>query len=373
MLVFSLFGFDSSVLRFLPASIQSGSHEKAAGFVKFSYRVIAIASGVCSVLLFIFLLIKSRKFNISFSEGMFWGILLLPIMAFSYQACSILRSLRMTKLSLMPAYFLFPILMSASSWYYFSTYGKLTVDAAMLINLGVSAVIYIYISRRSGKWLKEVVPAQETEYDRKLWLGVSSVLLFTTALDLLLKQSDILMVGYFLGNTKAGIYGVAAKLATLAALGLAVADYVIMPKIAALYESKQFLKLQKKVRAASFQILSISVPVIVGLIIFGKIILGFFGKAYQDAYWPLVVLLIGQLINAATGMVGGLLTMTGHQRRFFTFYFIAIVIQFVLNSLLIKSCGIIGASIGTSVAMIFLNICAYRYVRTKLKIRAGIL
>lgn len=191
-------------------------------------------------------------------------------------------------------------------------------------------------------------------------------------MDLLLKQSDILMVSYFLGNTKAGIYSVAAKLATLASLGLSVADYVIMPKISALYESKQFIKLQKLIRTASFQILSISLPVIIAMAVFGKMILGFFGKPYADAYMPLLILLIGQLINAGTGMVGGLLTMTGHHRMFFSFYAIAIFIQFVLNSILIQYYGITGAAIGSSLGLVFLNITAYMYVRKRLRIKASI-
>ncbi len=372
LLVVSMFGFDSSILRFVPSALGKGDTSSANGFVKFSSRIILMLAIVCSLAIFIFLLIKSKKFNIGFSEGLFWAVLILPFMAFTNQASAVLRSLRMVKLSLLPAYFLFPVLMAFASWYYYSTNNKLTVDAAMLINLGVTFVICIYINRKAGRVMKEVVEPTEPTFNKKLWISVSAVLFMTTALDLLLKQSDILMVSYYLGNTQAGIYSVAAKLATLAALGLSVADYVIMPKIAALYESKQFTKLQKLIRTASFQILSISLPVIVCMLLFGKIILGFFGKSYVAAYVPLVILLFGQLINAVTGMVGGLLTMTGHQKMFFTFYVVAIVIQFVLNSILIKYAGITGAAVGSSLGLIFLNISAYMYVRKRLRIKASI-
>ena len=43
-LVLSVFGFDSSVLKFLPAYLSNNDHEKANGFVKFSYRLITILS-----------------------------------------------------------------------------------------------------------------------------------------------------------------------------------------------------------------------------------------------------------------------------------------------------------------------------------------
>lgn len=372
LLVVSLFGFDSSVLRFVPSAISKGDSASVNGFVKFSSRTIMLFASLCSVAIFIFLLAKAKQFQSSFNEGIFWGMLLLPLLAFTNQASALLRSIRMIKLSLMPTYFIFPILMAISSWLYFHSYHKLTVDAAMLINLGISLVICIYISRKSRKIVKQVVDPAEPTYAKKLWLSVSAMLFLTTALNLLLRQSDILMVSYFLDNTKAGIYSVAVKVATFAALGLSVADYVIMPKISALYEAKQYSKLQKMVRNASFQILSISLPIIFCIVILGKFMLGFFGKIYVDAYWPMVILLSGQLINAFTGMVGGLLMMTGHQRTFFLFYAIAIMIQFVLNIILIKSLGINGAAIGSSIALIFLNVSAYLYVRKRLRIKASI-
>ena len=168
LLVVSMFGFDSSILRFLPPAIVKGDSATANGFVKFSNRVILILALICSVAIFVFLLSKSKKFNISFSEGLFWAVLLLPFMAFTNQASAVLRSLRMVKLSLLPAYFLFPVLMALSCWYYYSTNNKLTVDAAMLINLGITAAICIYINRKAGKIMKEVIEPVEPTFNKKL-------------------------------------------------------------------------------------------------------------------------------------------------------------------------------------------------------------
>ena len=72
-----------------------------------------------------------------------------------------------------------------------------------------------------------------------------------------------------------------------------------------------------------------------------------------------------------TGMVGGLMSMTGYQKTFFAFYFFAFIIQFTLNIILIPIFDIVGAAIGSSLAMIFLNICAYIFVKKKLKLKAS--
>ena len=371
LLVLSVFGFDSSILRFLPSFIVNKDYSSANGFVRFSYRMITILSILCSIGLFIFLLTKSKKNNIAFSEGLFWGVLLIPFLAFVYQASAVLRSLNKIKTSLLSVYFLFPVLMGLTCLYYYYSNNRLTVDAAMLINLGCSAAICLFINRRARKVLKELAPSESLTFESRKWISVSSILFLTTAFDLLLRQSDILMVSYFLGNTKAGYYSVAAKLALLASLGLSVADYVFMPKIAALFESRQLMKLQQFVRNSSLQILSITLPVVFLLFLGGKWILGFFGNAFSFSYVPLVILLCGQVINAMTGMVGGLMSMTGYQKTFFAFYFFAFIIQFTLNIILIPIFDIVGAAIGSSLAMIFLNICAYIFVKKKLKIKAS--
>ncbi len=371
LLVLSVFGFDSSILRFLPGYISKGEFAEANGFVKFSYRIIGFFALVCSIGLFIFLLFRSSKFNISFSEGLFWGVLLIPFLAFMYQANAVLRALHKIKTSLLSVYFLLPVLMGITCLYYYSSHHQLTVDAAMLMNLGCSAVICFFIYRRAGKALKEHAPSEKARFERRKWLAVSSVLFLTTGFDLLLRQSDILMVSYFLGNTKAGYYGVATKLALLASLGLSVADYVFMPKIAALFESRQIEKLQQFVRNSSLQILSITLPIACLLFIGGKWILGFFGEAFTTSYVPLVILLCGHVTNAMTGMVGGLMTMTGYHKTFFTIFFISFAMQFCLNIVLIPLAGIVGAAIGSSIAMIFLNLSAYIFVKKKLKIKAS--
>ena len=235
-IVLSLFGFDSSVLRFLPAFISNNETDKANGFVKFSYRVITFLSLVSSIVLFIFLLSKSKKFNMSFNEGFFWGLLLIPFLAFIYQSSALLRALGKIKTSLISAYFLIPFFMGIFCLIYYYKQHVLTVDAAMLNYLCCAILICLFINRRAGKALKERVLSEENTFIPRQWISVSTILFLSTALDLLLRQSDILMVSYFLGNTRAGQYGVAAKLAVLASLGLSVVDYVFMPKISALIE-----------------------------------------------------------------------------------------------------------------------------------------
>ncbi|MBP6335020.1 MAG: flippase [Bacteroidia bacterium] len=371
LVVLSLFGLDTGVLRFLPTYIQKSDYASVHGFLRFSYRVITFLAIVCSIGIFAFLLSNAKKYHIGFSEAIFWSVLLLPFLAFVYQASSVLRALQRIKTSLLPVYFLFPLTMSLGWWYYYSDHNKLPVDAAMMINLICTVLVFIYIYRRVARTVNEIVPVVPPKQESRLWLSVSATVLLTSMLNMLLKQSDILFVSYFLGNTAAGTYSAAAKMAMLVALGLSVIDYVYIPKIAALWENRKLIGLQKLVRDGSRQILWITIPVALVLIIGGKWLLSLFGPAFTGSYIPLIILIVGQLINAVTGMVGGVLMMTGHQRSFFLFYFLSFLIQVALNYLLIPGVGIIGAAIASATAVIFLNLIGYFYIRRKIKISAS--
>ena len=371
VVVISLFGMDTSVLRFLPSYLQKKDYASAHGFIRFSYRMISVLAVICAIAVFLFLLSHSKKFNIGFSEAIFWTILLLPFLVYVNQATAVLRALQKIKASLLPAYFLFPVGMALGWWYYYSSHQKLPVDAAMMINLIVTVLVFIFIYRKVGSHVKKQIPDAEPKPERKIWLMVSATVLMTSLLNLLLKQSDILFVSYFLDNTAAGKYSAAAKMATLVALGLSIVDYVYIPKIAALWEQRKLIALQDMIKEASRLILIITIPIAFVLFVAGKWLLGLFGPAFSASYIPLIILVSGQVMNALTGMVGGLLMMTGHQRIFFLFYIISFTIQVILNIILIPIYGIIGAAVGSALAIVSLNLLAYFYVRRKMKISAA--
>ncbi len=372
LVVLSLFGMDTGVLRFIPSYLQKRDYASAHGFIRFSHRIILFLSLVCSFGLFVFLLSNARRYNIGFSEAIFWSVLLLPFLAFVYQASSVLRALQKIKTSLLPIYFLFPLSMSFGWWYYHTVHQKLPVDAAMMINLICTVLVFLYIYRRVTRTINKMIPVEEARQQPKLWMTVSATVLLTSLLNMLLKQSDILFVSYFLGNTAAGTYSAAVKMAMLVALGLSVIDYVYVPKIAALWENRKLIGLQQLVRDGSRQILLITLPVALVLILGGKWLLGLFGPAFTSSYIPLVILVSGQLINAITGMVGGVLMMTGHQRSFFLIYFLSFILQAILNYLLIPKFGVSGAAVASATAVVFLNLTGYVYVRRKLKISASV-
>ncbi|HDM75831.1 MAG TPA: flippase, partial [Deltaproteobacteria bacterium] len=114
------------------------------------------------------------------------------------------------------------------------------------------------------------------------------------------------------------------------------------------------------------------VPVAVIIVLFGKTILGLFGPGFIIAYVPLVILLTGQVLNALTGLVGSLMTMTGYERQTAWIIGTGAGTNIALNAVLIPLLGIIGASIATASTTVLWNVAMLIFVRRRLGINPTI-
>jgi O-antigen/teichoic acid export membrane protein len=91
-------------------------------------------------------------------------------------------------------------------------------------------------------------------------------------------------------------------------------------------------------------------------VLFAEPLLGISGIGFAPA-WPLLIALaIGNLINVATGSVGYMLLMTGHQKITFLNSLVAIVFNIVLGVILIPRYGAMGVAIATGVALSVVNL-----------------
>jgi O-antigen/teichoic acid export membrane protein len=70
----------------------------------------------------------------------------------------------------------------------------------------------------------------------------------------------------------------------------------------------------------------------------------------------LMILTVGQFVNAAAGSVGYILQMTGHQKFHQNVILIGTIMNITLNWILIPVYGLVGAAIASAIGMIFWNV-----------------
>jgi O-antigen/teichoic acid export membrane protein len=110
------------------------------------------------------------------------------------------------------------------------------------------------------------------------------------------------------------------------------------------------------------------VALAVALMIGSHLVLGAFGDAFQAGRGVVLILAAGQMFNAATGPVGGLLNMTGHHDRYARITVTISTLNLIGNIPGVMFWGIHGAAAVTSTLIAVQNVWAWYEVRRLLDI-----
>lgn len=181
----------------------------------------------------------------------------------------------------------------------------------------------------------------------------------------LLMSFDVMFLKKFYGNEIVAYYATTIKLITILAMVINSVSITTSTKIAEYFFLNERNELIKIIRKSSRLIFLLTFPMIIILLLFSNTILLVFGAKYTIASQPLIILTIGQGICSLFGPVPIYLNMTGRQKIFQYILIIAVLINFLLNSFLIKLYNMNGAAISYSISMIFWNLTAAIYIYKK--------
>jgi O-antigen/teichoic acid export membrane protein len=169
----------------------------------------------------------------------------------------------------------------------------------------------------------------------------------------LMQSTDVLFISAYDTFESVAYYSIAVKLATVTALALISVNIVIAPKIASIYNDKNFSQLKLILKKATRINVVISLPIIILLFFFSEYVLSTFGSNYTLAKNALWILLFAQFFNSITGPSALYLNMTGRQKKLNVILLISLVINIVLNILLVPAFGMLGAATATTASFVF--------------------
>jgi O-antigen/teichoic acid export membrane protein len=98
-----------------------------------------------------------------------------------------------------------------------------------------------------------------------------------------------------------------------------------------------------------------------------------FGEDYTSGEWPLILLVLGVIINVAIGPTNEILSMIGEEKKMSYTNFGGGLLNIVLNSVLIPYIGIYGAVAGKVFGIGFINISQSYVTYKQGKLRSSIL
>lgn len=232
--------------------------------------------------------------------------------------------------------------------------------------IGAIANLYFYyrmVSQVSGR------RTGREEYQIREWLGFALPNFLTSILDTVLESIDtILLATLVISIVAVGQYAAAIKISSFIAVPLQTFNVMFAPTIAELYSKGEKQKLDIMFKVVTSWSISFSLPIFLIAVLFAKPLLGISGPTFVGA-WPLLIALaVGNFVNAGTGSVGYMLSMTGHQKLSFINSMVAVIVNVVLGVILTPMYGAMGTAIATGIAVAVVNLMRLLQVKLLLKL-----
>jgi O-antigen/teichoic acid export membrane protein len=202
------------------------------------------------------------------------------------------------------------------------------------------------------------------------WFAVSLPLLIIGVTQELLNQLEVILLGWLADARSAGLFSAASRLVSLMPFALSALSMVSGPMIVSAYRRRDFAEVNRiSVLAARLALAFAAVAGFV-LVVAGRFLLGIFGSEFVQGYSALLILLIGSTVNAFTGVVVYLLTLTGREIDALVIFVGSLALSLLLNLILIPHLGVVGAAISSTSALCAWNVAMAVYVRRVLGVDA---
>lgn len=182
----------------------------------------------------------------------------------------------------------------------------------------------------------------------------------------MVQWSGQFMAGAYVSSETLAQLAVAQRTAMLSSFILIAVNLVVAPRFASLYRNNDMVALERLAIKSVKLISLLAVPVIGVMLIFPSLLMSLFGKEFSDGAVLLQILAIGQFINAVTGSVGFLLMMSGHERDMRNVTLVSGITAMCLTWILTVQFGIVGAAVGTAIAVATQNLLAVYFVKKRL-------
>ncbi|WP_114491578.1 flippase [Candidatus Ulvibacter alkanivorans] len=314
-----------------------------------------------------------KHYNNVLVETLIYSFLLIPLLGFGGIRAATLRGLKFIVLAELPETIMRNILFTVFLLAFVFFDYTLTPQIAIILQVIAAALSFIlgyyFLQKKLLNRLKQVQP----EYQIKEWIQQAIPFSINSGVQIVKSKLLVYVLAIFGSIEAVAIFDVAVRGASLVTFTMNSLNAAISPYLSAAYEEAKLKNIQTILTKASRAIFILSLPVALAFILGGEWLLTLvFGKEYTNAYIPLVILCVGNLVSATTGSVGVLLSMTGRQKVFSNSNVLMLVLSVILSIPMIIYFDTVGAAIVFASLLIIQNFMLFVYVRKHMKLNTTI-
>jgi O-antigen/teichoic acid export membrane protein len=353
IMVFTRLGGDKSVLKFLPEFNNNPTRQNVAFNLAFGTSL--LSSVVFSVGVYIF---APGISELTLDQTKFVSMLRIAAFALPFLTLTELVSFAQKGLDQMEFHVLISSILKPA-------FRLVFVGGAVLVGLSLSGAVAGYVSAALFSFIFAVYvlvqfsPLGEISVPDKKemreYYGYAFPLIFTRLGSFLYSKIDILMVGFLLSSSQVGIYNIAVMVSNILSMPLVAFNQMFPSTASQLYHNDETEELESIFKKVTRWVFTLAVFPSIATIVFSAEILSVFGGDFVVGEHVLRLFVIAQLVNCVVGPSGFLLMMTDHQ--YVTLYnqVTAGIANVILNFVLIKEFGLIGAALATASILVIIN------------------
>ena len=368
-LVFAIFarlGLDNAVLRFATIYREEGQASEFRGLKRLSLGLILAVSMGLALCLLIAKLLNAAWLEAVPPAMLLWVATLVAALACLGWYSALIRTAHRILAAQAYEQILRPALLVVAVGVVALAGITLTSSGAMMLTFAATLAALVGIALHSRKYFSQLRHGPVTFHDRNAWLSMGWMLMLMSLFQEAMNQIEIILLGVLASATDAAHFSAAARLASFVPFGLVAIVTVSAPIIASAYRRGDQVELAHVAKIAARFAFLFAMGVTVVLALIGQSALAAFGPTFVQAYPALMILLVGGLVNAFTGAVAYMLSMTVHQKAALVIVSVAMLISGVANLLLIPRFGIVGSAMASTAAVCFWNLAMLVVVRRRL-------
>ena len=345
-------GYGPLLVRNLPGYTARGEWGLARGIVSHSLRVMLGASAVLMVaagaLGWRFVGIGQPRLR----QSLFIALLLIPGYALVAQREAVLRGYRHVAMGRFTETVLQPVLLLAFTGTIYVFLGERLspphLVAATVVAVACGVLLGTVLVRRVTP---AAVAAASPETDRKSWSRSARSLIAVSGLQVVNLQMSVLLLGAIESVDEAGVLSIALRWSSMVSFLQTAVVFPLAPALALLFATGSKAKIQRLVSKASRGVWLLSVPVALTLLLFSEQAMAIFGEEFRTGQMALNILVIGEVINIASGFVGIILINLGQERTLFIAVTCVTVGKIALTAALTGILGLEGAALGQAIGL----------------------
>lgn len=370
-------GMDNALMRYVG---QDPSVSEVLRYLGWALRRgLLMAVCVCIVIL----LLRNRFESVFAAPGladMLLGVgMAIPAYVFAYLLSGFFKGVRMSATACLMENGVIALLAGGFLWIWghlgdelvsLAVIGYVYFLAAMVVAL--QGVIQLWLWCRKQPWYlmgqENAASSSDSLVSVEQFRSTSRAFFAMTFAAFMQKVLAVMMAGWLLSSADLGLFKTSQEIGMVIAFILLVMNAIFPPRFAALFYNDDLMGLSRLARVGALLGGVVALPPVLICLVFPEWVLSWFGDGFAEAVWLLRIIAVAQLVNVATGSVGFLLNMTGHEKLMRNIALICNALGLTGFFVLISLFGPLGAALALAFVLLCQNLVALYYVWRRLGI-----